>query len=104
MILEELLKKIYYVEDLDIVLAVTRRVNGGYETSWETLKKTSNGIRMNLLKTEINDKHYAYLKDARVKSVISTYKRIQTYRFGRVIADEVNIETIPSYENQQPNS
>lgn len=106
--LEDLLKKVYYFEDVDVVaISVTRNFNGDYNTTIDPLKtKDRSKLRMNAIRTHLSDVHMSRYLDAdkKIKSVMTVYRRRVTYIFGKPTFDEVIFDDdIVQYENGHSN-
>ena len=102
-LIHRLLDKIYFVEEIDVVRAeVTRKTNGEPDVFIEPFNvKDISKVRMNRIRTEINDVCIPYLEDltSGVISATAYYRRRITYLFGIKFSDEPILENILDYEN-----
>ncbi len=102
-LINRLVGKIFRVEESDVIEAVALSdEKGGYSWYIDPLRvKDISKVRMNRIRTEINDIAIPSVEDLAngIKSVTITYRRRIVYLFDRVFEDIPVMENITEYKN-----
>ena len=101
---DALLDMIYHVEHTDVIeTSVVKSNNGdGYKLFIDHLRvKDPSNVRMNRIRTELNDIDIPSVEDSSqgIRAVTLNYKRRITYLFGMVFEDIPILERTREYED-----